>query len=385
MLGRLTRAAALAALSLAPALAEGTSADPPAGTPAAGTDVRATIDRVKDRLEELSGGVKFSGFFDVRAANYRNEPNLFSMGDFELDLAKGVGKYFQVGAALVVNRDGSALTVGFIDFHLLGGLVGPRGSLWSEKGFHVQVGQFDVPFANDWQYFAAKDRESVTAPLTTSLALNGGLNDVGLRVFGGGGTYNYVAYLVRGAGTGNAVGGRVAATPFSNPYTFHGPRHDKPLEVGLSYLDDADQDGHREENAWAVDAEVRVADWRVRGEFVRRDANPRPETPERVVQRAWHVSQSLDLERATGAPVALFARYDRYDKTVTPDDPEAVPVTDTSDAGPLARATLGARVSLFDVAQLKFEAVRWITTTPAYRTRADYGQNSFFAQLVIVF
>ncbi len=385
MLGRLTRAAALAALIITPALAEGPPADPPPGTPSAGADVRAEIDRVKERLEELSGGVRFSGFFDVRAANYRNEPNLFSMGDFELDLAKAVGKYFQVGAALVVNRDGSALTVGFIDFHLMGGLVGPRGSLWSEKGFHVQVGQFDVPFANDWQYFASKDRESVTAPLTTARVLNGGYNDVGLRVFGGGGTYNYVAWLVRGASTGNAVGGRVAATPFSNPYTFRGPRHTKPLEIGVSYLYDADQDGHREENAWAVDAEVRVADWRLRGEFIRRDTLPQPDTPERVVQRGWQVSQFLDLKRATGVPVALFARYDRYDKAVTPVEPEAVPVTDTSDAGPLARATLGANVNLFDVALLKVEAVRWITTTPEYRAREDYGQNSFFAQLVIVF
>jgi hypothetical protein len=64
----------------------------------------------------------------------------------------------------------------------------PRG----EEGFHVQLGRFDVPFGNDWQFFASKDSVSISRPLTTDGIMDGGYNNVGLRVLGNNGTVRFL-------------------------------------------------------------------------------------------------------------------------------------------------------------------------------------------------
>lgn len=76
---------------------------------------------------------------------------LLSPGAIELDLELGFGKNGQAAAALVVEEGGGAsLAVGFLDYHVGGGLVAPRGRISVAKGIHVQLGRFDVPFGNDW-------------------------------------------------------------------------------------------------------------------------------------------------------------------------------------------------------------------------------------------
>jgi hypothetical protein len=50
---------------------------------------------------------------------------------------------FCVRAALVFADQQAELAVGFIDFHLMGGLIPARGNVFLESGFHLQIGRFN--------------------------------------------------------------------------------------------------------------------------------------------------------------------------------------------------------------------------------------------------
>lgn len=214
--------------------------------------------RIEYKVKELSQAIQFSGFFDVSVSTYKNHPNIFSLGSFEFDLKEEFNQYFQVGAALVFANNQADLAVGFIDLHLLGGLVPARGNIFLESGFHLQVGRFDIPIGNDWLYFASLDRPSISAPLTTAILMDGGYNDVGFRVFGNYKFLNYSGYLLQGAGNGVAAGGRIAIVPFSDPFSL---KQDdaQPLDFGVSYLCDFSQGGHIEQETWVMDLEARYA------------------------------------------------------------------------------------------------------------------------------
>jgi hypothetical protein len=180
------------------------------------------------------------------------------LGSFELDLAGELFETVDAAAAVVTNKDATKLTVGFLDFHPFGGTIAPRGRLWVEKGFHIQVGRFDVPFGNDWQFFASKDSTSISRPLTTATIMDGGYNDVGARILGNNGTVNFNTFLLRGFGDGRLVGGRVGLTPFGNPFSLKEARDPKSAEFGFSYLYDIGPDHRKQEVAWAADAEGRL-------------------------------------------------------------------------------------------------------------------------------
>jgi hypothetical protein len=81
--------------------------------PSQPSDIREEIDKIKASIEKASGGLAISGFFDARGSDRRIDPGIFSMGDFELDLAKEIGKSLQIGAAIVLNDEGASLAVGF--------------------------------------------------------------------------------------------------------------------------------------------------------------------------------------------------------------------------------------------------------------------------------
>jgi hypothetical protein len=127
--------------------------------------LQSKLDRFKEGFGKISYGVELTGFFDTTLANPANNPNYISAGVLELDFTRSLGKYFQGAAAVVYDpHGGTHLTVGFVDYHFFGGLIAPRGRIFVEKGFHLQAGRFDIPFGNDWQYFASKDRMTVTPP-----------------------------------------------------------------------------------------------------------------------------------------------------------------------------------------------------------------------------
>lgn len=330
--------------------------------------------------DAIREGLGLSGFFDVRAADSRTDPNVFSMGDFELDLAREIGKSVQLAAAIVVGDEGAELAVGFVDIHILGGLVAPRGRLPIEKGFHVQLGRFDVPFGNDWRYFAAKDRTELTAPVTTSLVMDGGANDAGLRIFGNTGSLHYSGYVLHGEAKGPAVGGRLGFTPFDNPYRLRG--RIRAVEVGVSFLDDFDGDGGREATSFALDTEIRARLLRLRAEYLRRDLRPGEGRDERVIRSGWHVTATVDAGAPAGIPMTPYARYD----TAT-DDPvsESGPLAEAPGGGRIERFTAGVNATVLEILSVKVEYQRALSMPATVEVRHGFHRDSWQAQVVVSF
>jgi hypothetical protein len=253
------------------------------------------------------------------------------------------------------------LAVGFIDFHLMGGLIPARGNVFLESGFHLQIGKFDIPFGNDWQYFATLDRTSISAPLTTLVLMDGGYNDVGFRVLGNWAFINYAGYILRGTEQGLALGGRLALVPFNNPFTMKG-MDNQPLDIGVGYMHDLSQSGRVERQTWAVDGEVRVAMLRLQSEaYWRRDHRLK------TTHKGWHVSLFSVFFEGTRLHSGVYARYDETHRTAF----------DLDDR--LRRMTLGIFAKPYEVTAFKFEYGEFLTEND------DHHGRTFFGQLVIGF
>lgn len=352
---------------------------PPAGAGAPPTaaqvpDIRREVDRFKEKLRVLSGGISLSGFFDVQATNRGNDPITISTGALEVDLAKEIGRNGQVAAAVVLNRDGPTLAVAFVDVHLFGALIAPRGRLPVEKGFHVQLGRFDLPFGNDWRYFATRDRIELSAPLTTEAILGGGYNDTGLRALGNTGSFNYSVFVLRGHGSRSPFGARLGFTPLDNPYQLR-PRT-RTFEVGVSLLQTVDGEGLKRETSLALDSEVQVGRCRVRAEYLEKRGRPMNRRDAQVVQSGWHVTAALDSGEIAGVPTTPYVRYD----TTTigpPADGRGERRTD--------RLAAGLNAAFFRLVTLKVEYQRILATVAEVYAPQGLGRDSWFAQAVVVF
>jgi hypothetical protein len=324
---------------------------------------RQEAGKTREKVEDLSKAIQLSGFFDVSVSTYGNHPNVFALGAFEFDLNKSFNKYFQVSAALVFEDSAADLAVGFIDLHLLGGLIPARGNIFLESGFHLQVGRFDVPLGNDWLYFAALDRPTISAPLTTENLMEGGYNDVGFRVVGNYRFCNYAGYVLEGVGNGVAVGGRLAIIPFNNPFTL-AAMEEQPLDVGISHLRDYSQVGTLEQEVTALDLEARFAFLRGQAEYYQR--------------RNW-------LERTSwwGYQGALFGNF--LDDGPVPFgvglrlDQIHVEAMDEPGGETLARGTVSGFLRPYDVTVLKVEYQHY------FRGNEEQRGDQVFAQLVIGF
>jgi hypothetical protein len=343
--------------------------------PSQPSDIREEIDKIKASIEKASGGLAISGFFDARGSDRRIDPGIFSMGDFELDLAKEIGKSLQIGAAIVLNDEGASLAVGFIDFHLFGGLVAPRGRLPVEKGFHIQLGRFDVPFGNDWQYFASKDRTELTAPLTTDAIMDGGYNDVGFRILGNTGSLSYSAFVLRGTGAGNLYGGRLGFAPFDQPYRLK-PRT-RVITVGVSLLHDVGEGGETQQTALALDSEAQLGGLHLRAEYLKKDTRIDEGQDGRLRRWGWHATAAYRAGDAASIPLVPYARFD----TVTNDADGGV----SSGSQRTERLTLGFNANFLSVVTLKVEYQRNIAAPAEVEAQEGSGRDAWFGQVVVVF
>jgi len=329
-----------------------------------------------DKLEQKTDdrlNLKISGFFDVNISNYQNKPNVFDIGSFELDMIHTYQKNLQVAAALVFD-EGAELGVGFIDYHLFGGTISPRGRLYAEKGIHLQVGKFDVPFGNDWQYFAAPQMVSVTAPLTTEVIMDGGYNDVGVRLLSNFVSTNFTLYMLRGIDRGysyggNSYGGRVGLTPFSTPYQLRAKA--KPeLDVGFSYIADLDKGGQTAETLIAFDIESTVGMFNLRSEYFERDKKVG------ILYKGFHVTGAVDFGLISPIPVVLFGRYE-YVLTERYEIPKG--------KNPLKRAATGINVNIYNISSLKFEYQNYLEVYDDYMEEEYFNDQLYFLQLIITF
>jgi hypothetical protein len=254
--------------------------------------------------------------------------------------------------------------------------------LWVEKGLHIQAGRFDVPFGNDWLFFASKDSVSISRPLTTELVMEGGYNDTGFRVLGNNGSVNFNAFLLHGFSSGRLVGGRVGLTPFSDPFSLKFAQEPKRGEVGLSYFYDASSGWKKNEVGWAADGEMHWDDLSGRFEYMFRKKYPALDgSTESTVLRGWHFTSEYALGETVAWPTTLFARYERV--IVRPAEiasPDAAAGDDRD-----IRVAAGVSSVFGETLQLKFEMQHYRAATPSTREMPGFGRRIFwFTQMVLM-
>jgi hypothetical protein len=350
----------------APAGSKPEAAQPPA-EPDEHEPLRADLESLRGAIASLTGGLVFSGFLAMRAESYSASPNVFGLG-LELDLAKAAGPQAQFAGAVTFDEKSAALAVGFVDLHFLGGMVSPRGALWPERGFHLQAGRFDLPFGDDWRYYAPSGRAQIGLPLTTAAVLAGGLNDIGVRAYGSAAWLNYAAWLIRGYGKGNALGARLEVAPLDTPFTLRASERNR-FELALSALYDLDDHGALERWVVAVDFDGRAGPLHLRGEAMeRRDAD-------HTLLFAWQVTAEGDLAAALDWPLVLYARYDALFLQL----PEAAGFNRQQ------RLAAGARYLARQAAAIKAECTASLDAGPAIRARDDFSGTACRAMLVVSF
>ncbi len=349
--------------------------------PAAAPTWRESVDKAREDLAASLFGVQLSAFGDVQSSYGDSGGQKMNWGSFELDAAGDFSHDLQGAMAAVNTPEGTTIAVGFLDYHTFGGRIAPRGRLWAGTGLHVQVGRFDVPFGNDWQFFASKDSVSISRPLTTDLVMGGGYNDTGIRVLGNNGSTNFNAFLLRGFNSGRLIGGRLGLTPFSALFSFAEAREPKGVELGLSYFYDASSSWQKKEAGWATDAEVRHGNWDGRFEYMVRRKEPVP--GDVTVLRGWHFTQEYALGEMVAWPTTLFARYEQ--DAVQP----AEIVTLGAEAGDArdVRVAAGFSTNLGrrDLVLWKVEAQHYRAATPTTRALPGYAHDIlWFTQLVLL-
>lgn len=321
--------------------------------------------------------LKINGFFDVSISNYKNKPNIFLIGPFELDIAHNYD-HFQVAAALVFH-DGAELRTGFIDYHLFGGNISPSGRMFRDEGLHLQIGKFDVPFGNDWRYVPAPDRITVTPPLTTELIMDGGYNDEGIRLLLNFISVNASLYMLKGIEQqysygGNSFGGRIGITPFNNPYTLKSASM-SPLEFGFSYIHDIDRDGATAEKIFAGDMESKVGPVILSSEYYYRDKNAG------ILLYGYHVTGAIDFNYFSRLPVILYGRYDKY----TSEEIVSINYREGVEKSSISRATAGLNINIARISYLKLEYIKYLTAYEEYESDQYYNDMLYYIQLVIRF
>jgi hypothetical protein len=347
--------------------------------------LRATIDQQRNDLAERLFGVQFSAFGDVRSFYDDNGKKKLDWGAFELDASADFLDALQGAYALELTPKNTKQTVGLVDLHTAGiGRIAPRGRLAVEKGYHIQLGRFDIPFGNDWQFFPSKDSVSISRPLTTEQFMGGGFNDEGIRLLGNTGSTNFTAFLVHGFNNGRLAGGRLGLTPFNTPFSLKGVLEPKFLELGWSYLYDASASGSnwvKNEIAWAVDAEAHHGDWRIRVEYMLRKKEPALGQDDRM--SGWHVTQEWGLDDTLALPITALLRYEQ---TLMRPSEISILGPDTGDERDVRIAT-GFKVNLgnSDVFLWKVELQHYLSATPSTRAQPGFGQGvMWFTQLELV-
>lgn len=335
-------------------------------------DIKKRLDEVEDQSEKESGKykLKVSGYFDLIMSNYREKPNVFEIGTFEIQMVHEYPQNIFVAAALVFDKNGASLGVGLIDYHLFGSTISPRGKLFHEKGIHLQVGKFDVPFGNDWQYFSDIDRISVSKPLTTEKIMDGGYNDVGSRLIVNMIWFNSSIHFLRGIEQGysyggNSFGGRIGFTPFNDPYSLS--KKTSPVELGFSYLHDIDKQGITAEKLYAVDLDIRFSRFLLLSEYYNRD---------KIIGMRYSGTTSTIGFDVKEISTLFFSRYD----SIFIERYKAV-----HQEGVLSRISSGLRYSIHDIAYIKAEYSRYVRRTGLAQDDEYFTKNLYYLQLMIRF
>lgn len=315
--------------------------------------------------EDQKPTLEISGFFDVSAAPLTDRDNPFALGPFELDLESTLNDHISGSAAVVLDTGEAFIGPAFIDLHYFGegqSSHSPRGRIFSDPGYHIQFGQFDVPFGLDYLFYATPDRPTITPPLSTDLMFEGGWTHPGIRIFKAHPIFNASAYMVNGFNPGYVAGGRLGIRPLENPFSSHRIRETPLLEIGVSGAIDLDQHSSSEGDMRGADLEMNIPGVRVLAEYIlmkHKDTG--------LDQRSWYV---LAVHPVEVIDSNIIARYEEYRE----DTGEGAGDTTT-------RLTVAVSKSIFHITRLKVEYHRF----PRGASRMEEHRDGFAGQLAITF
>ena len=333
-------------------------------------------------------GLDITGFFDVSARTENKAEQTFNLGAFEIDLEYAYGDHFAVSSALVWDGDSAEIGVAVIDFHQFDDGIPARGRIFSNQGFHIQAGRFDLPFSADYQFFAAPDRITVSAPLTTERIQQGGFNGDGLRFYGSWDVFNYAVFWTNSIyeDQGMSIGGRAGVSLGKNQFRLHHQESPSILELGLSYLTDLDGNQNIRSSVYAADMSFNYRALNLLGEVAFLDSRKDLIDGNGTNfgsnnQLAYHLTLITELESLVHYPIHAYVRYDNWrpDASVVIDGDDD---TITYTVGDINRITVGLNYSMNDYLQLKFE---YTDTLDAKSTEPDFEDQLGTVQLVVAF
>ncbi|MCX7087209.1 MAG: hypothetical protein NTV00_04045 [Methylococcales bacterium] len=345
------------------------------------SDLGEELAELKEAAKEKGLGI--NGFFDVNAKTDNATDQTFNVGSVELDLEYSYNEHFAASSALVLCGNssgadfsapaaitcggsgpggiwgsGAGLAVAFVDYHMFDNSIPPRGRIFNNQGFHIQAGRFDLPFSTDYQYFANKDRVTITAPITTARMQFAGYNSDGVRSYGSWKMLNYSAFWTDSvyANDGTSVGGRLGLSFGQNTYRSHNKSYDG-VEMGISHLSDLDKNRNQRHAVYGIDLSLGYSFLKLQSEFMLMQAQDNFITDDgtdygRPNELAFHSTLIADLESFIHKPILAFARYGRWQpkqRTGNDFDGSLVAINNIS------LLTVGLNYKFNDYFQLKFE------------------------------
>lgn len=315
----------------------------------------------EDKTNELVAPT-FSGFFDINVSDFKERDNPWDIGPVELDLEWGYGENFSVAGALVFEDGAADVGVAVIDYHQFNHEISPRGRIFDEPGFHVQLGRFDVPFGLDYLYFATPDRETITPPLVTDYIMAGGWNDDGARLYGTHKFFDYSVFTTNGFNEGLAYGGRLGFFPLKDPFRVHKEATEKLLTIGVSFaVDDSKKIFSQDENLLGFDGQFTLGPVEVRGEYIRRQIFTRGVTLSGFYAAVKYTFDSF--------PVYSIVDYGEFKQTGFEN---------------VRRLSFGITYKVLDYAAIKFEYLKYIDSGLSVFD-GEVHDNALSAKLVLCF
>jgi hypothetical protein len=377
-------------------------------------DLGEEVEELKEAAKEK--GLDISGFFDVTAKTDNATDQTFGLGSVELDLEYDYGDNLAASAALIlcgnspgasfsaptqvtcggsgpggINAEEAGIAVALIDFHMFDHTIPPRGRIFNNQGFHIQVGRFDLPFSSDYQNFANKDRVTVTAPITTTrMQFSNGMNSDGIRSYGSWNHLNYAVFWTDAmyADNGTTLGGRLGMTFGQNIYRTHN-NNPQGIEFGLSQLADLDGDRNVRNMVYGADLSLGYGIFKLQSELIWLKAQHNLFTVDgdgnetdrgKPHEMAWHATLIADMEKYLHHPLSFFARWGRW-------QPKHRAINDSFDdsvvaINPLSQLTFGLNYKYSDHLILKFEYTDSLGTS----TQEHYFDKKLgIAQMVVAF
>ena len=364
-----------------PTLAASTETSTVSGINSKLADIGEELAELKDAAKEK--GLAINGFFDVNAKTDNATDQTFSVGSVELDLEYSYNPHFAASSALVlcgnssgadfsapasvtcggsgpggIGAGGAGIAVALVDFHLFDGSIPPRGRIFNNQGFHVQAGRFDLPFSTDYQYFANKDRVTITAPITTTRMQFGGYNGDGIRSYGSWKNFNYSAFWTDAmyANDGSSVGGRLGFVFGQNTFRTHNKSYDG-IEMGVSHLSDLDKNRNLRHAVYGVDLSLGYGFVKLQNELMLLQSLDDLVDEYGTIygkqhELGFHSTLIADLEKLIHYPLLAFARYGRWQpkQKLGYDYDGSLVAIDT-----ISQLSVGLNYKFNDYFQLKFE------------------------------